>query len=315
MHREMKASESNLRNHVKYLTEIDPPRSYLNVDSLKMVADYIANELKNIGCRVEDQVYKADENDYVNIIGSMGPEDGPRVIVGAHYDSLAINQYQGADDNASGVAGLIETARLLYPFRDDLLVRIDFVAYTLEEPPFFCTDKMGSEVHAKSLVDNKIAVEFMICYEMIGFFSEERGTQGYPLGAEEFNIGDVANFYVVVGLERFSTLNLSLVNLISNISKIRVIEATFPSNHLHEDVTMLSDQINYIKRGIPSVMVNNTSMYRGPNFITERTHYHTIKDVYDIINFPYMAEVVNGVSYALKILTTDSNYRNSYFYP
>ena len=84
-----------------------------------------------------------------NLIVGYGPDAGPVVVVGAHYD--VCGDQDGADDNASAVASLLELARLLAERRPPVVRRIELVAFTLEEPPFFRTDAMGSAVHARSL--------------------------------------------------------------------------------------------------------------------------------------------------------------------
>ncbi len=290
MHNEMKASESNLYNHVEYLTEIYPPKNYLNIDSLNMAANYIAYELKNNGCRIDKQIYKANDNKYVNIIGSLGPKEASRVIVGAHYD--VVEGTPGADDNASAVAGLIETARLLAPFEEELTKRINFVAYSLEEPPFFVTKYMGSAVHASSLRRKSIPVEFMVCYEMIGYFDDKPGSQRFPYPSLASQYPDTGDFIIVVGIEEHSCLTDTIADLMIEGSKIRVERINFPSP---DSLAGLSDQINYWANGYPAVMINDTSYFRNNN-------YHKPTDTIDTLNFSYMAEVVNGVSFALKTL-------------
>ena len=64
-----------------------------------------------------------------NVIASFGPDTRERIVIGAHYD--AYQELPGADDNASGVAGLIELAHLLG--KTSLPMRVELVAYTLEE--------------------------------------------------------------------------------------------------------------------------------------------------------------------------------------
>ncbi|MDH5548138.1 MAG: M28 family peptidase [Gammaproteobacteria bacterium] len=95
-------------------------------------------------------------------------------MVGAHYDSYGLQA--GADDNASGVAGLLAIAKFLKQHESTLKKRIDLVAYTLEEPPFFRTTEMGSYVHAKHLADNKVDVIGMISLEMLGYYRKVRGS-------------------------------------------------------------------------------------------------------------------------------------------
>jgi Zn-dependent M28 family amino/carboxypeptidase len=129
------ASPTRLHADVAFLTALEPARQYLNLASLNKAADYIRVEFEKLGGAVTEQTYQAEGEEYRNIILSFGPPDAERLVVGAHYD--VCGEQPGADDNASAVAGLLETARLLQPQAATLRRRIDFVAYSLEEAP--CT--------------------------------------------------------------------------------------------------------------------------------------------------------------------------------
>jgi Zn-dependent M28 family amino/carboxypeptidase len=106
----------------------------------------------------------------------FGPSAGEVVVVGAHYDAHAGTP--GADDNASGVAWLIELAGLLG--RNPPSGPVDLVAYTLEEPPHFKSGSMGGVQHVRSFRKAGQAVRLMLALEMIGFFSDDAGSQHYP---------------------------------------------------------------------------------------------------------------------------------------
>ncbi|HLE41538.1 MAG TPA: M28 family peptidase, partial [Nitrospirota bacterium] len=113
---------------MKTLTEMVPPRNAKNVVSLDKSAEYIHEEFRKTGGRVEIQRFTQDGKEYKNVICSFGPEAGERIIVGAHYDVQG--DQPGADDNASGVAGILELSRLVRSLKRELKYRIDFVAYT-----------------------------------------------------------------------------------------------------------------------------------------------------------------------------------------
>jgi hypothetical protein len=172
------ANATRLHADVKFLTSLQPARNYQNLASLNTAADYIYAELAKLGGPVQEQKYRVESHEYRTIIASFGPATAERIIVGAHYD--VCGDQPGADDNASAVAGLLETARLLHAQAPSLTRRIDFVAFSLEEPPFFATEHMGSAVHAQSLHAAKVPVRAMICYEMIGYFRNEPGSQRFP---------------------------------------------------------------------------------------------------------------------------------------
>ena len=172
------------------ITQTPNSRNYLNVATLDQVADYIKAELGKVCDSVYFQTYRVGGKTYRNVVGSIGLQYAERMVVGAHYDVCG-NQ-QGADDNASGVAGMLELARLLGAVRPNY--RIDFVAFSLEEPPYFRSENMGSYIHAKYLADNRISLMGMVCLEMIGYFDPSPRSQQYPVNALKTLFGDEGDF-------------------------------------------------------------------------------------------------------------------------
>ena len=175
----LEANVVNLRKHVKSLVDLPGFRNSENPAGLNAAADYIAEEFRTIGLDPEDQFYEAYGKRYRNIIVRIGIGKGKKVVIGAHYD--VCGDQPGADDNASAVAGLIEIGRALKMNEAALPREIELVAFTLEEPPFFGSEQMGSYVHAKSLHDKGEKIELMVSLEMIGYFSDQRNSQQYPL--------------------------------------------------------------------------------------------------------------------------------------
>lgn len=278
--------KDRLYNDVKFLVTTPKARNFYNIAELNSAADYILNELKKTGGRIEEQKYKADGREYRNIICSFGPEDGERIIVGAHYD-VCENQ-PGADDNASGTAGLLELARLLGE-RKDIKQRIDLVAYTLEEPPYFRKETMGSAVHAKYLHDNNIKVKAMICLEMIGYFSDKPKSQDYPVGLLKLFYPNKGNYIAVVGKFGQGRIVRKMKKHMNNGCEVDVRSINAPAFVPGID---FSDHLNYWKYGYDAVMITDTSFYRNAN-------YHEPTDTIDTLDFDRMAEVVKGVYNAL----------------
>jgi len=190
-------SKERLLKDLRFLINSSKARNDKQVERLNECAKYIFDEFKKLTDDVEEQKYLVGGKEYKNIICSLGPRDGERIIVGAHYD-VCENQ-PGADDNASGVAGMLEIARMLKSQSSNLKYRVDLVAYTLEEPPNFRTANMGSAVHAKMLFDDHIKVKQMICLEMIGYYSDKRRSQEYPIGLMKLFYPTKANYIAVVG--------------------------------------------------------------------------------------------------------------------
>ena len=278
----MKAQKDRLFADVEFLTSLRPYRNYENLDSLERVCDHIKTGFHKAGLGHEEQKWMAAGNEYKNIIATYNKGKKRRLIIGAHYDVCG-NQ-PGADDNASAVAGLLETASLIAENKPDIDYQIDFVAYCLEEPPFYGTTEMGSYVHAKSLYDNNVDVIGMICYEMIGYFSDEPESQPFPSPEMASMYPHVANFIMVVGTDRYSDFNEKVFRLMAKDSNIDVQLASLPSSN---GLAGMSDQRNYWTFGYNALMINDTSLVRNP-------HYHQVTDTIDTLDFDKMTEVINS---------------------
>ena len=155
-----------LRLHVETLSRTMAPRTAARPENLDRAADYIRARFAEAGADASLQSFEVNGRTFRNVVARIGPDTSERIVVGAHYD--AAGPGVGADDNASGVAGLIELTPLIRAAA--LPLRIELVAYTLEEPPYFRTRSMGSFIHADGLAHNGVSVRAMICLEMIGCF-------------------------------------------------------------------------------------------------------------------------------------------------
>jgi hypothetical protein len=283
----MKANKERLYRDVEFLTSITPARNYRNLASLEKCCVYIEAELEKAGTRPERQTWMAGGEPYTNVLASYNTDKKRRLVVGAHYD--VDGDQPGADDNASAVAGLLETARLVFAVQPDLDYRIDFVFYCLEEAPYFATLYMGSYIHAQSLYEQKAAVLGMICYEMIGYFSDEPESQPFPSPELAVLYPHTANFIIVVGIEPHKDFAHKLHGLMSEGSGIDVQVIVFPSG---EGLAGLSDQRNYWKFGYDAAMINDTAFVRNP-------HYHLKSDAIDTLDFDKMTEVVTSAYRAI----------------
>lgn len=278
-------NKDNLREHITTLTGMQPPRNHLNTESLHRSAGYIKDRFAEYGGRVSKQEFTAGGGVYENVLASFGPEGGERVVVGAHYD--VFNNQPGADDNASGVAGLLELARLLG--ERSPAHRVDLVAYCLEEPPYFGTSDMGSAVHARSLAEGGVRVRAMLSLEMIGYFSEEEGSQRFPFWLMKLFYPDRADFIAVVGNRKSKDLIRKTAALMSDASNIGVETLSAP---FFITEAGFSDHRNYWEHGYKAAMVTDTSFFRSP-------HYHRETDTIETLDFVKMAEVVKGVYWAV----------------
>ena len=175
---ETSASPYNLKKYVEELVGMNPYRKYSNLDSLNQAADYIKSEFDKYCPEVKLQEYVVENQRYKNIICFFPGESKKRVIIGAHYD--VCSDQDGADDNASGVSGIIELTRLIKENKIIPKFDTEIVAYTLEEPPYFRSEYMGSYIHAKSLFEKNVDVKFMLSVEMIGYYDDSYWSQEYP---------------------------------------------------------------------------------------------------------------------------------------
>jgi hypothetical protein len=276
----------NMQSTVRYLTSINPSRSYEHQDSMKISADYISQKFKEYGLKPEKQEFVVSGKTYANIIASAGPAGGSRLIVGAHYDVFG-NQ-PGADDNASAIAGLLEIARFAKQHESELPYRIDFVAYALEEPPFFKTAQMGSYVHAGFLHRNNIKVKGMICLEMIGFFTDKENSQSYPSAILGLFYPSKGNFIGVISNFGSACFAGQIVKHIRAASiDVKTLKA--PSFVTGVD---FSDHLNYWKFGYDAVMITDTAFYRNQN-------YHENTDTMNTLDFVKMNEVVKGICWSI----------------
>ncbi|MBW2412128.1 MAG: M28 family peptidase, partial [Deltaproteobacteria bacterium] len=243
----LKPDSSRLKAHVVQLTETYSPRSYAHTENLERCAAYIQGHFKRAGADTAIQKFSVAGKTYWNVIGLFGDPAAERIVIGAHYD--ARSKTPGADDNASGVAGLIELAYLIA--KEKLIRGIELVAYPLEEPPFFGTEDMGSAHHARWLHDRKVEVKCMMALEMIGYFSSDPGSQSYPMPVLKIFYPRKGDFIAIVG-------RLDQRSIVKKIKKLMHGAADLPvySVNAHTFVSGLdfSDHRNYWKYGYDAVM-------------------------------------------------------------
>ena len=266
-------------------------RSYLDTATLNDVGVYIENEFKKHSSHVYRQTYTVRGREYFNIVGLIGDTTKPRIVVGAHYD--VCEELPGADDNGTGVVGLIQTIEQL---KNDTLgdYCFEFVAYTLEEPPFFATEKMGSFVHAQSLSDRNIEVYGMVSLEMIGYFAMEKKSQDYPLRIFSLIYGNVGDYITVVRKMNKGAFTRNFSRKYKRTKQITTKKFTAPKSLTGID---FSDHRNYWAMGYDAIMLTDTAFYRNKN-------YHKSTDTVDTIDFERMAFVIDALVLTLRKINT-----------
>jgi Zn-dependent M28 family amino/carboxypeptidase len=278
-----------LRGHVSHLAVEIGQRNVFRPDALHAAADYVRREWAAQNYPVNSQYYQAmgvkSENLEVRRIGKTKPEE--IILVGAHYDT--VQGSPGADDNASGVAALLELTRLFATAETERTLR--FVAFVNEEPPFFFWGRMGSGVYAEAAKARGENIRLMISLEMLGSYSEQPGSQSYPPLFRHF-YPDRANFIAMVS-NRASRKELrQLVTAFKSRSDFPVESlATF---EIIPGVAW-SDHLSFWREGYPAIMITDTAFYRN-------AAYHSADDTPEKLNYPAMARVVEGLFHALTVL-------------
>jgi len=293
----IKEIEKNLEETVWFLSEDIGPRCYWEVEKLDRAAGYIEEKMNASGCSVKRQSFTYMGNTYHNIIGEVSPvrnifsngvsseKDSAILIIGAHYDTVP--DTPGADDNASGVAGLIELARLAV--LEPSAKTVKFVAFTLEEPPLFRTIHMGSYVYAKGLKKEKVKVDGMISLEMIGYYCDRKGCQYFPFSFFKFLYPDTGNFIAFVGNIKSKAFTKRVKEAFMKVSPLPVESINTVSFVPGVD---FSDHASFWKFGFPAFMITDTAFFRNP-------YYHTPGDTIRTLDFKRMALLVYGLKSAL----------------
>jgi len=273
-----------LEQHAVELSENIGERNVYLPTKLEAAAKYIEKQFKDAGYVIDVQTYTARGQMFKNLeIEKKGNDE--IIIIGAHYDTN--KGTPGADDNGSGIAVLLELAKLVKNATFNKTVR--FVAFSTEEVPLFKTSGMGSYVYAKQAKKKNENIVAMISLEMIGYYSDEKGSQHYPL------------WY---GIGRPSEGNF--IGVVSN----------FRSRHLKDQVATLlkpnfpvesawgfgfipgfdwSDHWSFWQFNYPAIMITDTALYRNP-------HYHSNADTPETLDYEKMSDLTKGLAETLSIL-------------
>jgi len=283
------ALRAELREHVGVLAGKIGERNLIRVHALRAAADYLRASLAGMGYDVREQVFRVEgeevRNLEVEVKGSARPEE--IVLIGAHYDSVI--GAPGANDNASGVAALVALARWARERQFARTVR--FVAFVNEEPPFFQSKAMGSRVYAREAKARGENIVAMLSLETIGCYSDAPGSQSYP-APFSFFYPRTGNFIGFVG-------NVGSRALVQQVVSLFREKAKFPSEGVAAPGWIpgigWSDQWSFWQEGYSGVMVTDTALFRY-------AHYHTERDLPEMLDYERTARVVAGVEQVIGAL-------------
>lgn len=281
---------ARLQAHVRALSETFAPRDHLHPENLERAADYLAQALGRAGGRVHSEPYTADGVRYRNVVARFGPESDEVLVIGAHYD--AAEDAPGADDNASGVAALLELAARLGAAPPSM--RVELVGFTLEEPPHFRQPSMGSKVYARALRERGVKVRAMLSLESVGYFSDAPDSQQYPVAALKWRYPSEGRFLAVVGRTGDEALLSTVHAALGARAGLEVESLAAPRALTGVD---FSDHASFWDEGYPAVMVTDTALFRHPG-------YHTPEDTWQRLDYARMALAVQGVECAVRALAS-----------
>ena len=268
-----KELEKKLQRIVSERSPFSSPRHLAEVEN------YIEKEFKSYGLSVASDTFSYWGKSYRNIIGRASSNvRSPLIIVGAHLDS--VQGTPGADDNASGVAVMLEAARTLAQAK--LRSPVLFCAFNLEE-----LNMIGSTHFAKKLKAAGAKVDAMISLEMVGYTDNRPGSQKYPIGLRWF-YPEQGNFIAVIGNWNSNSLLKKFSRLLRQVRGLPVETLAVPGNGSLIPAVRLSDHSPFWDLDYPALMVTDTSFFRNP-------HYHGRSDTIETLDLGFMAKVCQGV--------------------
>ena len=272
-----------LRAHINMLAGTIGERNLDRYPALESAATYISQQFETFGYTPSAQVFEAWGKEVKNLeVAKKGLELAEEiVVVGAHYDS--VRGSPGANDNGTGVAAVLELARLLRTRRLSRTVR--FVTFVNEEPPYFYSDAMGSQRYVARSTSRGEHITAMLSLETIGYYSSDENSQMYPFPFALFYPRQ-GNFIGFVG-------NLRSRNLVRKAIGSFRSHAKFPSEGVAAPgwITGIgwSDHWSFWQAGYPAIMVTDTALFRY-------RQYHTSQDLPNIIDYDSLTRVVDGLA-------------------
>jgi Zn-dependent M28 family amino/carboxypeptidase len=289
---EQQLIQDNLERHVAELAGRIGERNVWRPTALVAAAGYIRKTLEEAGYAVSLQPFTS-RGLTVNNLEAVLPgriASDEIIVVGAHYDSVVGTP--GANDNASGVAALLELARLLAGTALPRSAR--FVAFANEEAPFFYGDEMGSKRYAARARAQGEHIAAMLSLETIGYYTEQPASQRYPFPFSYF-YPDTGNFIGFVG-------DLSSWRLVRRAIGAFRASTAFPSEGVAAPRATKgvhwSDHWSFWQAGYPAIMVTDTALYRYP-------HYHAATDTPEKLDYNALARVTGGLAEVITGLATE----------
>lgn len=282
--------EEHLRAHVEELAGRIGPRHRSRPGSLEEARDYIEWAWRRAGLAVHREPYANAHGGGVNLWTELGPRDGPLWVVSAHYDTVAASP--GADDDASGVAALLELGAALAPefaAAPTRYERLRLVAFDDEETP---PPDMGSTHHARALAAAGARVRGMLSLEMLGVYDTRAGSQRFPVPLLRLWYPTRGDYLAFVGDWESRELVRRCVGAFRAGSPLPCEGLAAP--RALRDIAR-SDHSQFWSIGVPALMVNDTSEFRY-------AHYHKPSDTPERLDYRRLALATDGLAGVVRVL-------------
>ena len=286
--------QQRLENHLNQIVrERDP---YIASGGHFFVKEYVRQQLEQWG-QVETHEFEVRGQKYQNLILNLISEQNknlPPILIGAHYD--AVPGTPGADDNATGVAVLLELASAFatnpprYPLQ---LVAFDLEECLIFESESFCLS--GSRAYANYLHQQKQPLRLMLSLEMLGYRDRADNSQQYPADFLKYFYPDRGDFIALVGnLKTFPDLIYLDRKIRNSGTPCRWLPS--PNNGNLVDGTRKSDHSPFWDCGYRAIMVTDTAYLRNP-------HYHKASDTIDTLDLDFLTSVCESLIVAIGSVT------------
>jgi hypothetical protein len=291
------ALREELRASVQKLAGEIGERNMWHYAKLNAAADFIEDSFSRAGLRTRRDSYETGGQPCHNIEAEIPGNGAEIIVIGAHYDSVFGSP--GANDNGSGAAAVLalahrfgasETERSAPRSTPNKTLR--FVAFVNEEPPYFLSGEMGSQVYARRCKERGDKISAMISLETIGYFSDAPYSQTYPSPGLGLFYPKVGNFIGFVSNVQSRVLLRHVIGLFRKHAKIPSEAASLPA---FIPGVSWSDQWSFWQHGYPAVMVTDTAPFRYP-------YYHSSNDMPDKLDYDRFTLVVSGMEKVIQEL-------------
>lgn len=271
-----------LKRDVETLALDIGPRGTFAPGRYRLAEDFLTSALTRAGYEVKRHAFEAFDVECANLEAILPGRESPErvLILGAHYDS--IEGCPAANDNASGVAGVLAAARAMAADKPACTVR--FVLFANEEPPHFNMDTMGSQIYARRCQLDRHHLR-MVCLETIGCYSKMKGSQRWPIQALDMLLPDIGDFIALVGITESQRFIKAASQAFEKQQAFPMLAAAAPAS---TNYLSASDHRGFNESGYEAFMITDTAPFRYP-------HYHEPTDTPDKLDFESMARVVRGV--------------------